>query len=516
MVGVVVGTLVLALSLATASLSTEQLVLLAIAAPLVAYLGMRNVELALRPRSDQPFSILNWDARSVVLAPAVILIPYGTVALMTGVVSAAIARVRPPRHPVLIDAYNGAVMCLATLAMGSAARSILNASRTPLACVAAVAASVLLNEAVTFVLIVGIWFAGERRASAAGEPDPARPSATQLVMVSLPTIPIVIALASAIVISYVDGAYFAAGVLTIVPVLVIELLRHFGRTSVALQTRDQERDGVLRLILESAEEQRRALAEDLHDGPLQSVLACRLLVDDTQSVGASTDHNGSDERLTSWLDRASVELRTIVRGLVPQVLSERGLDGAIRHDADMLGGAVRHGIGISFAVDHPPSPSTELLLYRLAHEGLLNAVRHATAEYVDVDVGEEDGCYVVRVRDDGVGISAEELSSAWERGHLGIATLRERVALTGGTLDVARRDGGGTELLATLPVVAASETPDGSSAAARMASWWAGLPSWAAQGGGPSTSASDPQGRGRWPSGPPTPDPVRRASRRPG
>jgi len=510
----VVAAVVLTAASATTSLSSEELTLLIIGVPLVAYFGVRDVEIRLRRRPDQPFSVLNWDARGVVLVPLAILAPYGTAALMAGLVSAVVNRTRPPRHQALIDAYNGAALCLAVLATGAAAAAVLTLGHTTAAYTAAVAVGVLANEVVTFLIIVGLWLVGERFLRRANDQaNSNRPEAWQLVRLSALFIPIVFAVAAAIVVSYVDGAYLAAAVLTLVPVLVIETLRHFGRTSIALQKKDADRDGVLRLIVESAEEQRRLLAEELHDGPLQSVLASRLLIDDDTATGSVQPEISGDARLAEWLDRAATELRSVVRGLVPHVLSAQGLEGAVRHDAEMLRGAVPDGIQVCFAIVTPPRASTEFLLYRLAHEGLINAVRHAQAARVTVDVREEGGCYAVRVRDDGRGISEEDISTAWERGHLGLATLRERVAIVGGTFDVTRCEGGGTELVAEVPVSTVEERPETASAAAKIATWWAGLPSWSPDDDA-SRSGSDLSSPVRSPSGQPTLDPARQASRR--
>lgn len=508
MAAVVVLAVVLTAAVAPHSLSAEEIALLVIGAPLVAYLGVRDVELPVRPRRHQPFSVLNWDARGVVVTPLVILTPYAAVALMVGVVSGIVMRTRPPRHSVLVDAYNGAAQCLATLATGAAAAAILTSGHTTSAYILAVAVGVLLNEIVTFVLIVGLWLTAERLADQGrDQPSSDRPSARELVRLSLLFIPVVISMASGIVLSYVDGAYVAAAVLTLVPILVIELLRHFGQTTIALQKRDEDRNGVLRLLLESAEQQRRSLAEELHDGPLQSVLACRLTMDDGDAL--------YDERLAGWLDRAAGELRGVVRGLVPEVLSERGLEQAIRDDAEMLKGAFSEGIRVSFTVATSPSASTEFLLYRLVHEGLLNAARHSQADRVAAEVREQGDHYIVRVEDDGRGISAEEISSAWDEGHLGIAALRQRVGIVGGKFDVATRATGGTELMAQVPVSAGQEKPESAPAAAKIARWWAGLTSWTPADGAATSSAGVP-GREPSPSERPTLDRGRQASRRSG
>ena len=108
-------------------------------------------------------------------------------------------------------------------------------------------------------------------------------------------------------------------------------------------------------------------------------------------------------------------------------------------------------VAVRLEVDGEPyelPPGTDLAAYRIAQEGLTNALRHSGASTVRVRVGYAPHEVTVEVVDDGVGLAATDPRS---HGH-GLVGIRERVALYDGTVDVADVPGGGVRLLATIPV----------------------------------------------------------------
>ena len=87
------------------------------------------------------------------------------------------------------------------------------------------------------------------------------------------------------------------------------------------------------------------------------------------------------------------------------------------------------------------TPEVKCVLYRIAQEAVANAVRHASAQLVVLSVAARDGSVVLEVRDDGRGFDPR---FAAERGHFGLAVMRERAGLVGGTLDLLTEPGRGT------------------------------------------------------------------------
>lgn len=141
-----------------------------------------------------------------------------------------------------------------------------------------------------------------------------------------------------------------------------------------------------------------------------------------------------------------VEVRKISRRLLPEMLEDLGLHGALSLLATNF--AARHpGIRVRRHLEGPfrtLSDSTELVIYRVAEEALENAGRHAKGQLVELSLTREGDRIVLRVRDDGVG-----LGQYHER--TGIPGMRERAALVGGTLTIGRYGSRGTEVRLEVP-----------------------------------------------------------------
>lgn len=99
----------------------------------------------------------------------------------------------------------------------------------------------------------------------------------------------------------------------------------------------------------------------------------------------------------------------------------------------------------------PVSPATETALLRIGRDGVMNAVQHADPRVVTLAFSFAEHAIRLCITDDGSGIDIHAAASATRRGHWGIAGMRERAERLGGSLDVARASGGGTEVLVTLP-----------------------------------------------------------------
>jgi PAS domain S-box-containing protein len=195
-------------------------------------------------------------------------------------------------------------------------------------------------------------------------------------------------------------------------------------------------------IVAAGDEERRRVERNLHDGAQQRLvtvalhlhLVKRRLDSDLDAVAELVE--AAQTELTLALE----EIRELVRGLHPRLLSDRGLQPAL------AGLAERSVLRVEIAAtpDERLPQAVEAAAYYVVAEALANAAKHSGASLVTVRVEAGDGCTRVAVVDDGAG-GADPTSGSGLRG------LADRVAALGGTLDVLSAAGAGTTISAELP-----------------------------------------------------------------
>lgn len=222
-----------------------------------------------------------------------------------------------------------------------------------------------------------------------------------------------------------------------------------------LQDRDEDRSRLLRRTNTAIENERNRIARDLHDGPVQGVSAASLSLEAALLMFQAGETLAGFEVLSRIREELADEadaLRRLMSGLRPPVLEERGLLPAIRDtigrfDAEQGARAVLQG-----TIEHPLSPETETLAYRVVQEALTNAAKHASPSTVTVVVHSDPTQVQVEVSDDGVGFDPSHARDFLQAGRVGLASMRERVELAGGTFTVRSSAGRGTTIAASLPV----------------------------------------------------------------
>jgi signal transduction histidine kinase len=149
------------------------------------------------------------------------------------------------------------------------------------------------------------------------------------------------------------------------------------------------------------------------------------------------------------LVRLSEDVHSLAYQLHPSVLEELGLAEALRTECERIGRKSR----VDLSVDLDPLPAVlgkdaALCLFRVAQEALNNMARHAGARATSLTLRQMDGGLLIAVRDDGVGFDP---SSPGKGRSLGLASMRERVRLVNGTLDIESAAGRGTAIVAWVP-----------------------------------------------------------------
>lgn len=204
-------------------------------------------------------------------------------------------------------------------------------------------------------------------------------------------------------------------------------------------------------IMEGQEAERRAIARELHDELGQVLTALRIDAVWLRERLKGLDPKAEDraQNMCAIIDHTISEVRNIATRLRPPALEDLGLVDALEwHTSDFE----KHtGIACVFNWDQVPEVDghTAIAAYRVAQEALTNVARHSGATSVDVALLGDNGRLTLSVTDNGLGFAAQQLS---EREGLGIAGMRERASLAGGSLSINSQPGRGTEVRLVLPL----------------------------------------------------------------
>jgi signal transduction histidine kinase len=226
-------------------------------------------------------------------------------------------------------------------------------------------------------------------------------------------------------------------------------------THLALYDANERLQLLSRRVLSVQEEERRAIALELHDDIGQSLAALKIAL---HNVAAAGEAPGLANCLTI-ADGTLDKLRSLSYALRPPQLDEFGLEGALRSLAHMQAKATGVAIECRFdGLDRRPNAAVEGACYRIAQEALNNATRHGKANQVVIDVKMQERLVRIAIRDDGQGFDEEEARArAVRNGSLGLIGMAERAQLAGGWLKIRTVKGAGTTLTATFPMDGATQ-----------------------------------------------------------
>jgi signal transduction histidine kinase len=244
-----------------------------------------------------------------------------------------------------------------------------------------------------------------------------------------------------------EAAWWAAFVATgVTPFAFLGglLRRHVSDLDAELRQRLVELRASRARLVEAGDAERRRLERDLHDGAQARLVALALL------IGRARTRAGADSELRDLLERAAGELQTsldelreLARGIHPAVLTDRGLEPALRSLAD------RATVPVTVDVAVPRLPgAVESAAYFVASEALQNVAKYAHAARASIAVRRSGGRVVVEVADDGIGGADASRGS-------GLSGLADRLAALDGTIAVDSPAGRGTRLRAEIPCAAA-------------------------------------------------------------
>jgi PAS domain S-box-containing protein len=213
-----------------------------------------------------------------------------------------------------------------------------------------------------------------------------------------------------------------------------------------------ERGQLLDRTVQATEQERKSIAAELHDGPVQRLTALDLKL---AWIGGEVGRGEVDAiellaGVQSLLREQIQQLRAMMTQLRPPILDERGLEAALRDHLISSEDRVKLQVSVEATLLKRLAPAQEIILYRVAQEAVANVLKHAMAEHAWLTLQERTGRVLLEIRDDGVGFDPEVVGES-RNGHFGILGMRERVEMAGGSWELDSVAGGGTLIRASLP-----------------------------------------------------------------
>jgi signal transduction histidine kinase len=209
-----------------------------------------------------------------------------------------------------------------------------------------------------------------------------------------------------------------------------------------------------RRLITEREDERKALARELHDQIIQDMLSVNYRLEEIENVEVSLLLQQEIESIRHMIRSMVGELRQLCGDLRPPSIEHHGLSAAV--DSFAHEWAERNDMELQLEIDPALGrlPETiELSVFRIVQEGLNNIRKHASAKHVRLSLQRTSAAnLLVRLEDDGQGLAAPvDLASLSVQKHFGLVGISERVALLGGLMSIESSNGNGTILQVEIP-----------------------------------------------------------------
>ncbi len=241
-------------------------------------------------------------------------------------------------------------------------------------------------------------------------------------------------------------------------VVVFRDITERRRAKEALEESEKNLRFLASQLLAAQEQERKRISRELHDDLGQALLVLKMKLHMVEKELSYFESAGPREGCLACLDYLSgiiENARRISRDLTPIILEDLGLTSAIKH---LLEEFVEHRKIKDYSlrvveVDDLFAPEAQLNLYRIFQESLTNIAKYAGASRLAAAIHRESGHVTFMVEDNGVGFDVEEVGSreVCKKG-LGLASIKERVRMLGGSLSLDSQKGLGTRITFTVPV----------------------------------------------------------------
>jgi two-component system, NarL family, sensor kinase len=247
-------------------------------------------------------------------------------------------------------------------------------------------------------------------------------------------------------------AFLPALAVTLIALVLLQIPLAW-RLARRVRESQQDRARYLQQAVDASNTERRRIAGDLHDGPVQELVGLALTLSASADRTKDTDPDAT-KVLRDAASRVRLgvrSLRSAVMGIYPPSLQQTGLAAALADAVSALAeDGVRTDLDVPGSLELPQE--TETLLFRASREAIRNISAHAGATRVRLRVRVDAGKAKLEIDDDGRGFSQEEAAAARADRHLGLQLLSDLAQGAGGSMRIDSSPGGGTRLRMEVPI----------------------------------------------------------------
>jgi PAS domain S-box-containing protein len=226
--------------------------------------------------------------------------------------------------------------------------------------------------------------------------------------------------------------------------------REMSRTLGLLRASDRERRQLVSRLVAAQEEEAQRIAGEIHDDPIQQLSAVSLRVGMLRKEVDEQKRTDAIVQIQEAVDETLIRLRRMLFELSPRTLETGGLGQALREYVQFANQEDATLYRLQDELTKPLDQEKRTIAYRVILEALSNVRKHAAAPTAVVSISDRHGCLLCGVSDAGNGIAPEAVGVSMP-GHMGTASMRQRVELAGGWIEMESRPGLGTTVEFWLP-----------------------------------------------------------------
>ncbi len=233
---------------------------------------------------------------------------------------------------------------------------------------------------------------------------------------------------------------------------VTERTKELNRANAEIEDRRRMLESLARELTGAEHRERRRLAEVLHDGLQQLLVGARFSLGGLGSKLEKNEEKQEIDRVCSVLQEAIEASRSLTYDLCPPVLSTPGLASAFEWLAEQM--MEKHGLEVDLDIPEdlePNSESAKVVLFSSVRELLFNTVKHSGAKHARLETRLHGDNILVRVSDSGMGFEPSAVLTNSAKAGFGLFSIRERVALFGGRMQIQSGPGRGAVFTLIIP-----------------------------------------------------------------